>query len=876
MERIQRNVSEPASRAGGENLVEVFAHSAAYTLVQSPIDAVAQLVDKVADTNILPKVHLIDAPEAVQFSLSNPSWYVQQFGNATAMAAHLYFLNKAMGGSSNLTSAGSELGMTARAATQLTAKSAGVGALYSGVFTPVTGEGNFWQARAINTLAGAATFATMSASAIGTKSLGQAVQPMSKVAGNVLKNDIAAGALSGIPAGIVSADAHSLLAGAGLASGKERFEAAYGFAVIGAGLSAAHAVESKVTQGSAKLKQASGSISIFPQIETARTVGVRSPLYMMSEGIGTTGKGGLGQTGVEAAKIVDSPGSKAVEPVEAKTVVTEPVDAKIEIDVSRTEPTESTRLEPVEPAETAEVSSAPAPPKRLPFYNESMAIAKQAAKERSSGNIEAADKLADEAMTRAGLEGNSSNYATAIQEQIPEGNWRTYSWRRRQPAEPALKQALALMSTGYGPGHPKVVNTLELLIERIDKSYNTHNLQPVHRRLLESKKAEYGTEHPSYADELHRMADFQSYHGKYDNAIALLKKAGDIRQQAYGTDGLPYVQTLSDIAQLHINKRQMAEAETILTGAKDSLLKTQQGDRLLTATVLDQLAEVYIHTGRRAEAEPLLIQALETGRYAPDAANRMRSSMTHLAGIYLWWGRIPEAQALYERSMYRFGLPPKTPGVTGQRTVFDEINSTGNPYLETMNQLGLGGRRSANDYYIREILTRKYSWAIPNEEALSAVAAGGPVVEVGAGTGYWAALLKARGVDVLAYDKHPVEGGTNHYHPSSRESWTKILNGDETVAGKHPDRTLFLSWPVYDEPVAYNALMAYKGNRVVYIGEGWGGCTADNKFHTLLDRDWKLETEVNIPQWDGIHDWLRVFTRNTPSNTDAASTKGSD
>ncbi len=863
MDQIQHTKIEPAHNAGDKSLAEVFAHSAAYTFVQSPVNAVTQLVDQVADTNILPKVQLIEAPETVEFSLSNPAWYAQQFGNATAMAAHLYVLNKAVGGKS-LAAGRAEASMTAAEAAELTAKSAGVGALYSGVFTPVsTTDGNFWQNRAINSLAGAVTFASMSASAIGTKGLGESLAPISRAASTALKNDVAVGALSGIPAGIVSADAHSLLSGRGFASGKERFESAYGFSVIGAGLSVAHAAEGKMTKSSSQLKLASSdaldwspmrvladrlgyqlanSLRLGPQFELAATGGMRAPLYMMSS---MNEVGGGGNTSSTTPLRIES---TRVEPTRVETSSTDiAADKKVE--------TVGENPDQLVDVEVVEVPK----PKQLPFYNEAMTIAKQAAKERTAGNTESADKLAEEAMRKAGLEGDT-NYTTAIQKHIPEGSWRTYS--RNQRSEPAIKQALALMSTAYGAGHPKVINTLEQLIERTDTTYNTHNLKPIHRRLLEARKTQSESDPSAHADGLHKMADFQAYHGKYDNAIALLEKAAEIRQQIYGPEGLPYIQTVSDVANLHIQKRAWDKAEPLLVSAKETLDQNQNSDRALTAKVLSQLGHVYSETGRRADAEPLLVKAIETGRYAPDAANTIRNTMTDLAGIYLWWGRIPEAKELYKHGSYRFGLPPRSSG-SGVRTVFDEINSTGNPYQETLDQLNLSGR---SDFYIRHILTRKYSWAIPNEEALQAVAEAGPVVEIGAGTGYWAALMRARGADVIAYDKHPVESGGNHYHPASRESWTEIVNGDESSAAKHPDRTLFLSWPVYDEPVAYNALQAYKGNRVVYIGEGWGGCTGDDKFHNLLERDWNLEKSVDIPQWDGIHDWLRVFTRKTPTD----------
>ena len=53
-------------------------------------------------------------------------------------------------------------------------------------------------------------------------------------------------------------------------------------------------------------------------------------------------------------------------------------------------------------------------------------------------------------------------------------------------------------------------------------------------------------------------------------------------------------------------------------------------------------------------------------------------------------------------------------------------------------------------------LMRLFSCAIPTESSLRAIVAlGMGVVELGCGSGYWTRLLRARGVDVLAYDLHP-------------------------------------------------------------------------------------------------------------------------
>jgi hypothetical protein len=151
-----------------------------------------------------------------------------------------------------------------------------------------------------------------------------------------------------------------------------------------------------------------------------------------------------------------------------------------------------------------------------------------------------------------------------------------------------------------------------------------------------------------------------------------------------------------------------------------------------------------------------------------------------------------------------------------------------------------------------------FSWAVPTIEALQAIEAHGPIVEMGAGTGYWAKLLRLRGVDVLAYDKHP---GQNE---QASHIWTAVRVGTPSVLESEavsPGRNLLLCWPPYDEPMAYECLEHFQGERVFYVGESPGGCTGDEDFHEKLRRDFDVEKSIDLPQWPGIHDYLSVWRR---------------
>jgi SAM-dependent methyltransferase len=200
-------------------------------------------------------------------------------------------------------------------------------------------------------------------------------------------------------------------------------------------------------------------------------------------------------------------------------------------------------------------------------------------------------------------------------------------------------------------------------------------------------------------------------------------------------------------------------------------------------------------------------------------------------------------------------------------------------------------------YLFRDNLTREYAWGIPTQHALETIAKYAPILELGAGSGYWAYLLRKKGVDILAYDRSP---------PSLRpkrawhgKQWTGVVYGRARKAAKHPDRTLLLCWPpqapwsrtesyrtimkttiefknlrrlqrkaklrerpaMAQERFSFDALAAYRGEHVIYIGEPEGGVTATREFFALLARDWECIDQVTLPHWRPIRDDLFVYRR---------------
>lgn len=193
-----------------------------------------------------------------------------------------------------------------------------------------------------------------------------------------------------------------------------------------------------------------------------------------------------------------------------------------------------------------------------------------------------------------------------------------------------------------------------------------------------------------------------------------------------------------------------------------------------------------------------------------------------------------------------------------------QLGARDNPCLELMTLLLAAPRELWSALELEERrreLASLFSWGVPNERALQLLAAHAPLIECGAGMGYWSALLRARGVDVLAYDAAPPGQSSNDYHRFARGPWTAIEAQDSAAAARrHGDRTLFLCWPPYDDDAAsYAVLRAYRGGKLVFVGEG---ATGSVRFHRELALNWSLEDEVRLPNWPRLRDTLMVYRRN--------------
>lgn len=167
----------------------------------------------------------------------------------------------------------------------------------------------------------------------------------------------------------------------------------------------------------------------------------------------------------------------------------------------------------------------------------------------------------------------------------------------------------------------------------------------------------------------------------------------------------------------------------------------------------------------------------------------------------------------------------------------------------------------------RERHIRDIGFVKPTPALCSWIGAWGPWVEIGAGTGALARGINEHGGRCVATD-------TFAWHDEAQGKrsidlqWGRegVIRADAARVGRllarHPSVGLLTSWPEYDAPWAYEAAsQLQEGQLLCYIGEGAGGCTADDQFHDLLERDFVLADTFDVEPWQGLHDWCYVYHR---------------
>lgn len=281
------------------------------------------------------------------------------------------------------------------------------------------------------------------------------------------------------------------------------------------------------------------------------------------------------------------------------------------------------------------------------------------------------------------------------------------------------------------------------------------------------------------------------------------------------------------------------------------------------AGTIESMTAFTLSPDRRDELATLLADEVRLETEFPKVAEYLDTA----AGLP--GGKDPDAERQFDLRMLHF--------LTG--------GDSANPYWEIVGPLvGADGRRvpahaaaeSARLAYAQTVLQETYAYAIPSPGTLDwvqNVTEGRGICEVGAGRGYWAAMLADRGIDVLAFDSEPPEVGGNPSFPCARGQravWhpvsglTDLAQGWES--GALGNRALFLCWPPgWGDAMSARVLADYAaagGDRLIFVGEPKGGKTGTDEFFDQLAVEWMLQSQdESFVSWWNLGDVAQCWIR---------------
>lgn len=168
----------------------------------------------------------------------------------------------------------------------------------------------------------------------------------------------------------------------------------------------------------------------------------------------------------------------------------------------------------------------------------------------------------------------------------------------------------------------------------------------------------------------------------------------------------------------------------------------------------------------------------------------------------------------------------------------------------------------------RRAYIAEYGFVLLTKESVQLLATqlrGSRVLDAGSGTGYLSHLLAQQGVDITACDM----GHDTFSKYGMKKIWRRDHTGDAGALLPGDFDTVLLCWPPYQEDFAARVLAAMRpGQRLIYEGEGRGGCTADDAFfNELQSHHWRAEREttqlLNLyhVSFPGIYDSWSCWTK---------------
>jgi hypothetical protein len=179
------------------------------------------------------------------------------------------------------------------------------------------------------------------------------------------------------------------------------------------------------------------------------------------------------------------------------------------------------------------------------------------------------------------------------------------------------------------------------------------------------------------------------------------------------------------------------------------------------------------------------------------------------------------------------------------------------------------------------MLQQQYAFAVPTRRALNAIAERGPLLEVGAGTGYWASLLSEMGVDIVAVSSSTWTTRFNWEKTAADAPMSDVQYMQMKVAGPEAalsakGRALVLMWPDWGGAGIFSleALEMFEGTTLICVGE-WADSTLgafhpamkptgqsfSADFQKQVEAEYNLLEKIHLPSWPLNADVVQIFQK---------------
>lgn len=224
--------------------------------------------------------------------------------------------------------------------------------------------------------------------------------------------------------------------------------------------------------------------------------------------------------------------------------------------------------------------------------------------------------------------------------------------RRYDDAIALLERALAIVEATFGPHHPEVAETLQLLSRLARNAARPGQAEAHDRRALAIRLERLGPDHPDTLTSRHNLAFNIDSQGRHADAEPLWRQTLASRLGVLGPDHLDTLGNRNNLA-LNINDQgRHAEAEELHRQTLADALRVLGPDDPHTFTSRSNLASALTALGRYVEAESLYRQTLADrlrvlGPDHPDTLNSRHNLAANIAAQ----GRHAEAEPLHRQTL---------------------------------------------------------------------------------------------------------------------------------------------------------------------------------------------------------------------------------